>query len=109
MEQAEQNGRRARSRVAPGPAICSGERLIRFDQGLVQEMLLGAALVPPLTTKPKLVEALAPMEALYGAFRTVTAPVEPVFTPFQTLTRFWPLGIVSRTVHPLRLVEPLLA
>src|SRR3954453_9331472 len=101
---------RARSRWlrALSGAWCGG--LVRVvGQGLVQEMLPGAALVLPLTKKPKLVEAFAPREPLYAALRTLTVPVVPVLMPFQTLPRVCPPASVRCTVQPLRVVEPLLA
>src|SRR3954451_16895810 len=78
-------------------------------QGLVHERPPGAVLVLPLARKPKLVEAPAPTEPLYAALRTLTAPLVPVLTPFQTFAIVCPPARVSRTVQPPSGVEPLFA
>ena len=71
-----------RSRVVPpraGPT----------DYGLVQlTSVAGAAL--PVAVKPNEVLPAAATVPLYGALRTVTAPLAPVLTPFQMLLMLCP-------------------
>lgn len=75
-------------------------------QGLVQVTPAGVADPSPLARNPNTVEPPGASVPLYDTFRTATAPLVPVFVPFQICVMACPAGIVNRTVHPLSAEEP---
>jgi len=72
----------------------------------VQLTPVGAADPLPLATYPNAVDPPAGSEPLYGAFRTLIAPLVPLFTPFQRLVMLCPPASVMRTVQPLTAAAP---
>jgi hypothetical protein len=59
-----------------------------------------------VAVKPNEVDPPGAIVALYAAFLTVIAPLDPVFDPFQRLEMLCPAASVIRTVQPLSVDAP---